>query len=441
MWRATRSRRKQQQRQPSPTPEGTLLATLPTDLQNDVLGRLPARDAVRTSVLSPAWRRRWESVPNLDVDLNGIRSSSWDTAAATLQRCAAPIRRVRICGVPPDLADSTDAWLRIAAGKRPRSVSIDLPAAAVAAVPSLFACDAAALAELRLGSCVLPVPPAGFAGFHALEKLDLDGVIFLAENGRVHLEGMLAAAQGLEELQLRDIVLRIAGEGGGKLVIGGLRLRRLVVCLTLAGAGEWELGELPVLEYAHVYLDEAQAGRDYVKLFRALSNARKLKISNFVRATLQEPMIPGSLSHQFKNLRVLKLDTNFYVLSTYISTYCLLCQAPFLQVLEITDYFRDWEIAEVDLVSGCLLTTLLLHCSFLHNLEYLRMISISCSENDMQFIKHVLHTARNLQQVFVNMFPGSIKCAQEASRELKQCQRASPEARVSIKHGDSVCNA
>ncbi|CAL5079597.1 unnamed protein product [Urochloa decumbens] len=395
MWRATRSR-KQQRRQPQTTPEGTLLSALPKEIQDDVLARLPARDAVRTSLLSPAWRHRWESVPNLDIDLSGIVRGSWDTAAATLQRCAAPIRRLRIRGAPPGLADGL---LHVAAGKRPRSVSLDLPAAASgvpphhAAVPSLFACDADALAELRLGGCALPAPPSGFARFHALNALDLDRVVFTAENGCVQLEAMLAAAPGLRDLRLKDIVFRVAG--GGRWVIGGPSLRRLVLGLRLAGAGDWELGALPKLECAHIFLYDLPSDRDYIQLFNALSTVRELKISNLDSLTLdQEPI----------------------------------------------DYFRGGKIAEVDKVAGCLVTSLMC-CSFLDNLEYLRMTSISCSENDMYFIKRVLHTARNLQEVSVDMFQGSRKCAQEASRELKESQRASPQARISVKYRDSVCNA
>ncbi|RLN34557.1 hypothetical protein C2845_PM03G23320 [Panicum miliaceum] len=65
---------------------------------------------MRSSVLSPAWRRRWESVPGLDVDLDGVRS--WETAAGFLERCADPVRRVRIRGVPLGLAGRADSWVR-----------------------------------------------------------------------------------------------------------------------------------------------------------------------------------------------------------------------------------------------------------------------------------------------------------------------------------------
>jgi len=102
--------------------------------------------------------------------------------------------------------------------------------------------------------------------------------------------------------------------------------------------------------------------------------------------------------------------------------------------------FRDEEIFQEGVVAGFMLSVLPNSTLWFKNLEYLRMINISCSENEMRFILHVLHRARNLRAVSVDMFEGSTKTAQEASRALKECQRASPAARISIKHGDSVCN-
>ncbi|RLM84810.1 hypothetical protein C2845_PM04G07380 [Panicum miliaceum] len=246
MWRARRSQRRR--RQP-PTPEGAL-DTLPTEIQDDMLAHLLARDVVRTSVLSPAWRRRWEFVSDLDISIH-----SWETAAGVLRlpflAAIASYSRlfkilVSIRGVPLGFTGRADNWLRLVPGKRPRSVSLDLP---VRDSP-------AALAELRLRSCALPAPPVGFAGFHALAALSLDGVLFPAENGWRQVEAMLAAAPGLQELSLKHIVFHVADRSiPGKWVIGGANLRRLVLCLRLAGAGSWELGELPKLEDANVTLN------------------------------------------------------------------------------------------------------------------------------------------------------------------------------------------
>nr|CAB3456263.1 unnamed protein product [Digitaria exilis] len=149
---ASQSRRLSHPPPPPPTPVGTMDA-LPPELQTTILSRLPARDVVRTSILSRPWRRRWESVPDLDIDLTDLHS--WATATTFLSRCAAPIRRLRLHGVPPHLAVCVDSWLRLAAGKSPRVLSVDLPAVGdppPSVLTSLFACDGGALVELRLGS-------------------------------------------------------------------------------------------------------------------------------------------------------------------------------------------------------------------------------------------------------------------------------------------------
>ncbi|KAK2630751.1 hypothetical protein QOZ80_UnG0727030 [Eleusine coracana subsp. coracana] len=45
------------------------LSSLPAELLDDILTRLDLRDAVRTSALSRAWRRRWESLTALSLSL------------------------------------------------------------------------------------------------------------------------------------------------------------------------------------------------------------------------------------------------------------------------------------------------------------------------------------------------------------------------------------
>lgn len=45
-----------------------VLEPLPPELLNGILSRLTLRNAVRTSALARAWRRRWESVPFLKFE-------------------------------------------------------------------------------------------------------------------------------------------------------------------------------------------------------------------------------------------------------------------------------------------------------------------------------------------------------------------------------------
>ncbi|XP_048527838.1 uncharacterized protein LOC125507231 [Triticum urartu] len=50
--------------------EADALISLPTDVLDDILNRVGPRDAVRTSALSRAWRRRWEALASLDLDFD-----------------------------------------------------------------------------------------------------------------------------------------------------------------------------------------------------------------------------------------------------------------------------------------------------------------------------------------------------------------------------------
>ncbi|CAD6341106.1 unnamed protein product, partial [Miscanthus lutarioriparius] len=296
---------------------------------------MPARDVVRTSVLSPPWRRRWESVLDLDIELHDVpdEAGAWGSIAGFLERCAAPVGCVSIRGVPLSVYHRTDDWVRAVAGKSPRSLSLALPLATP--LPSLFHCDPAVLGELELRCCAIPAPPDGFAGFQRLNRLDLDDVVFTGGNAWAQLEAMVsAAAPTLVDLRLQNIAFAVADDGtvpGGGWVIQAPNLRRLVLRLRIAGAGLWELGPLPNLEFARIFLNDSAENIDYVQMFTAISNVRELHIGNFDMATQAAAInIFQDLLWRFENLSILRLDTNFYV-----PPHHLFSLSRFLQTVEI----------------------------------------------------------------------------------------------------------
>ncbi|CAD6220336.1 unnamed protein product [Miscanthus lutarioriparius] len=225
---------------PALTPAVRQLDDLPSDVLNKLLAGLPASEVARSSVLSQTWRSRWESVAGLDIDLDD-RVRDWESAAGFLERCAAPVRGVSIRGIPLRLFDRADGWVRTVAGKSPRSLSLALPMPT--AVPSLFACDPAALAAHKLITRVLPTPPPAFTGFRGLTALDLDYVMFSGDKGWERLEAMIsAAAPTLEKLRLANTAFDFdhvaPGEGlPGTWIIQAPNLRWLELRLTMAGAG------------------------------------------------------------------------------------------------------------------------------------------------------------------------------------------------------------
>ncbi|CAD6343499.1 unnamed protein product [Miscanthus lutarioriparius] len=213
-----------------------------------------------TSVLSAPWRRRWESVPGLDIELHDVpdEAGAWGSVAGFLERCAGPVSRVCIRGVPLSIYHRADDWVRAVAWKSPRSLSLALPLATP--LPSLFRCDPAVLAKLELCCCAIPAPPDGFAGFQRLTRLDLDDVVSMGGNAWAQLDAMVSAAAGmLVDLRLQNIAFAVADDGFAPGIWGiqAPNLRRLVLCLRIAGAGLWELGPLPNLEFARIFLNDS----------------------------------------------------------------------------------------------------------------------------------------------------------------------------------------
>ncbi|KAK3130170.1 hypothetical protein QOZ80_6BG0489930 [Eleusine coracana subsp. coracana] len=139
------------------------LSSLPAELLDDILTRLDLRDAVRTSALSRAWRRRWESLPALSLFLlHHHHPGTLPLVVASVLRNAARISRLCVKG------DPQSTWH----GLRNRRDLFRLHS-------SIFSC--LHLVSLELQKCQFPPLPAGFAGFPSLQELNLTTVRFVAD--------------------------------------------------------------------------------------------------------------------------------------------------------------------------------------------------------------------------------------------------------------------
>ncbi|KAE8809008.1 FBD-associated F-box protein [Hordeum vulgare] len=186
------------------------LMSLPPEMLNNILARLPFKELVRTSRLSRAWRRRWESVHGLDIRLDPESAAA--PGARAMWRCSAPVAGLT-ARVRARHFHRAARWLLALARKRVKKLVLrfdnpwDADSSPVVG-PALFSCTA--LADLQLyGYCHMMRAPPGFQGFPNLVTLVLDNLLLPFSGTAAQLQRIISSAPGLTELLLYDV---IAGE-------------------------------------------------------------------------------------------------------------------------------------------------------------------------------------------------------------------------------------
>ncbi|KAK3123603.1 hypothetical protein QOZ80_8AG0633460 [Eleusine coracana subsp. coracana] len=281
-------------RHPSPPPE-TTLGSLPPEILEKIISHLPIRDAVRTSAISRAWRRLWETTPGLALEWG----YGADPAAAdsVLSRCSGPVRAFEF-HLREEAFSRADDWVHLLAGKGVRSLRLrfsqgrdilphDMDA-------SIFSCSE--LTCLRLTGCDVPAAPLGFGGF---PNLTTDLGIPEAEDDDELDECVIQAPN------LRDLTIDSEFEFG------------------------WQIEDLPSIESVEINFNDYSFSRDFMQLLTALGRVKKLVL----KMPLRESNALEGLSCSFDNLKSLSLETDFCMSSTILSTICILKSAPNLEEL------------------------------------------------------------------------------------------------------------
>ncbi|GJN03707.1 hypothetical protein PR202_ga21182 [Eleusine coracana subsp. coracana] len=186
------------------------LSSLTIDILDNIFSRLHIYDVVRTSALSREWRRRWESLPSVDLSHStGISASDID--ALLLRRGTTPVVAFRLLALDPSWGARgyIDDWLLYLSRRGVQDLALGFSSRCgfVQMHSCLFSCRK--LTRLSLMSCRIPPAPAGFAGFPNLKALRLEGVI--VEKGAGHAGGefaaLIAAAPVLEEAEFVLVIL------------------------------------------------------------------------------------------------------------------------------------------------------------------------------------------------------------------------------------------
>nr|BAD09965.1 F-box protein family-like protein [Oryza sativa Japonica Group] len=246
------------------------LGALPVEVLDNILGRLHIYDVVRTSALSRAWRRRWESLPTVDLTRSpGVAASDVD---AVLLRRSAPVRAFRLAARDPSwFVDALHDWLLYLSRSGVQALYLWFPTPSFRLHSCLFSCRE--LTSLDLEGCRLPPAPSGFEGFQNLKKLHLTKVS-LPEHGDKALAALFAGSPLLEDVELMNALL--VGDGADEWVIRAPNLRKLIMVAPFPYAGRVE--DLPRLE------EGILCGPNYAKFLTGMAHVTKLEfVCSFMR--------------------------------------------------------------------------------------------------------------------------------------------------------------
>jgi hypothetical protein len=254
----------------SSEPAADLLSSLPPPLLDAILTRLELRDAVRTSVLARAWRRRWETIPYIPISFVDKRGTPPVAVDRILVRYPGRISHFSFYLDEQSVTRVAD-WLVALSNRGVKSIDLQYFSytSSFNLHSSVFLCTQ--LVCLELHRCRIPPLPVGFAGFPMLEELKLHNVEF-PENGESQLEAILGASPLLNTLDMSFVDIR--GDGSNEWVIGGPNLRKLTInCVAHYG---WRIMDLPCLDEATIEMENYVSSGDFEGFIGRFAQVRKL---------------------------------------------------------------------------------------------------------------------------------------------------------------------
>ncbi|CAM0951558.1 unnamed protein product [Alopecurus aequalis] len=399
------------------------LISLPTGVLDSILARVGLRDAVRTSALSRAWRRRWEALPSLDLDFPRAKGDKGASAGlravdSVLLRCPGRVRRF-YAYVDNLHAERIDDWLLVFSRRSIEVFNLISVVDGFIALPSsLFSCTR--LTTLRLYGCAIPpLPPVDFVGLPELRNLALINVRF-QENGEYQLEEIIVTSPSLKELLLWDV--EIAGDFV-EWTIQAPNLRHLNI--RSAQDLGWNFGGLPSLYSATIDIRDYLGDRDFSEFLTRFASITKLEICTH-HSPLKGAKILQTLPCTFGNLKSLKLYTQFCELPSILSTFCLLRNAPNLERLKIQivngakqKNEANGEFQNAQWTDGM--------CA---NLQFVQITGIHWLSNELSFIELILSKARLLRILSVSHGEKCSVSNEAAVNKLLNYTRASSHADV-----------
>ncbi|XP_060173077.1 F-box/FBD/LRR-repeat protein At1g13570-like isoform X1 [Lycium barbarum] len=392
-----------------------IISNLPRTVIARILGKMPIREAVRTSVLSKTWRSHYLYIPQLvfddqfckevddfcvkkGKDIYELKYNQFDeiiTKSLLLHLCG--LERFEVC-IPYNVsteAPCLNKWIQYLSYKNIKELVLiwkahmhrhKLPT-------SFFSC--LHLTSLKLINFVLS-PPLEFEGFFKLRDLVLYGVDFINNC----FESFISSCPFLKILSL------FGCSGIHHFNISGPKLKSLFIKADTFKS--ISLKNTPKLSKVSVYLERALIGletrhvSDLVMFVGSMSNVKILQLDGKFLQLLAETPFPPTLRTPPDSLKILELkDVNFMDLNQVSVVVCLLRSAPNLQELYI-------EASTVELNQE-LVSDYLKHLDYtnfpLSKLHLAKLTNISSFIPEFEFIRFLLFSSPSLVTMTILQHP------------------------------------
>ncbi|XP_074374925.1 F-box/FBD/LRR-repeat protein At1g13570-like [Apium graveolens] len=415
-------------------PQEDIISELPQHLRETILGLLPLRDAVRTSVLSRKWRHCWTTIPHLifehefvdrimdklvrydDPEMKACKLVSVINKILKLHN--GPIHKFSFSFCEQDLDtqiihDYIDQWIPLFSRKGIKQLALEDLELGESSAHNFFSLD---LTQLKLINFWLPCAPTSGV-FPHLTNLEL-----------IQVEHLAASGQQIFDFPVLEKLTLILCDGLLPTNFCAPKLRCLQQLryditseYSLAGFGN-------LTEYSFGLLEESRTWTEISNVNKVLGSLPKIEkfyIAIKFMQFLAAGGSPKTLSKPLPFLKILNISNIcFNKLSEVSCLLCLIRSAPNLCKLSISAEHTiedDLEKYQIEDSEACTMD----------NLEIVTLSDFKGLTAELELVKFLLASSPLLKTMFIHFSRALRFAASKRLRELLQYPKAS--SRVQIK--------
>ncbi|XP_049378267.1 F-box/FBD/LRR-repeat protein At1g13570-like [Solanum stenotomum] len=400
----------------------TISNNLPCDILDGILGRLPLKDAVKSSILSKDWRYKWATRQELEFDYHFFKSFSHVQEAKTiiyqvLVFHKGPILKFRLGGSNLIRFRDIDHWILFLSKKNVEEFTLRVRSNNDYHLPSHLL-TFRKLRLLEVQNCLFH-PPPDFKGFKKLVNLGLHCVTFLP----TVLSNLISRSPFLEILKLNYCT------NFDTLEIDAANLK----CFEFRGTSKSIcFKNAPMLKEVTIWLN-SQVSTDLSPVCSNLINflyympcLMELDISGVSLKDLTMGGLSGNSLIVLNNVKSLRIRRMLFENSEEVSgAVYLIASCPKLQELTIECEIMNDVVGPVAVVQY-----LQDHQSLYGAVKLLRRVhmnTFSGFEIEMEFVRLILASAPALEKIFFWNFSCFLhQPGRQLMDKMKQFHQASP---------------